>query len=85
MLILFKVNMERRSSPMSGQRASQTQLLNTAIRLDTAQREPLSDVSELQRHGQIIGLVHISVGVRQNASGLGSPAAAGGAGEAQTG
>jgi hypothetical protein len=67
MLILFKVNMERRSSPMSGQRAIQTQLLNTVIGLNTAQRKPLSDVSELQRHGLLIGLVHISVCVRQNA------------------
>jgi hypothetical protein len=57
MLVLFKVNMERRSSPMSGQRASQTQLLNTVIGLNTAQREPLSDVSELQPHDLLIGLV----------------------------
>ena len=68
MLILFKVNMEGRSWPMSGQLAIQTQLLNTVIGLNTAQREPLSDVSELQRHGQLIGLVHISVCVRQNAN-----------------
>jgi len=47
MLILFKVNRERQSAPMSGQRASQMQLLNTVIGLDTAQREPLSGVIEL--------------------------------------
>jgi len=58
-LILFKVNMERRSLPMSGQRAGQVQLLNTVIRLNTAHREPLSDVSEHQRHGLTIGLFHI--------------------------
>ena len=48
---------------MSGQRASQMQLLNTVIGLNAAQREPLSVVSELQGHGLVIGLFHISVWV----------------------
>src|SRR5215471_2911715 len=60
--------MERRSSPMSGQRASQTQFLNTVIGLNAAQREPLSVVSELQGHGLVIGLFHLASGwYRQNA------------------
>src|SRR6516162_9052445 len=53
--------MERRSLLMSGQRARQTQLFNTVIGLNTTQREPLSGVSELQRQGPVIGLLHVSV------------------------